>query len=146
MKRRSKKPNRILEYRLDELFSKLVRERAEHRCEKCHKLDGKMDCSHLYGRRMRSVRFDPENAACHCTTCHRWLTERPIEFAEWIVNHLGRERADALRLRAHKSLTRTPSQRRDLYEAMKAEFARMKELRAQGVTGRIEFMNEGRGR
>lgn len=132
-----KKPPK--EYRLDAVFSKLVRERAENTCERCGNQSRKMDCSHLYGRRMRSSRWAPENAACHCTTCHRELTEKPVLFAEWIVKHLGEERASELRLKAHAQRKRTAAEKRDLLEKMNEEYKRMIKLRAEGVRGRIEF-------
>ena len=133
---------RIKEYRLDALFSKLVRERADYTCERCFRNfreEGKLDCSHLYGRRMRSVRFDPSNAVAHCTTCHRWLTERPVEFAEWIVGHLGEGEADRLRTRAHAPVKRSRGEVKDLFDVMQSELARLESLRLNGRQGRIEF-------
>ncbi len=79
---------------LDDLFSKLVRERANWCCEKCGKYHPEgtrrsLHCSHFFSRRKRSTRWDPRNAAAHCFKCHQELGENPIEFTKWIKAYLG---------------------------------------------------------
>ena len=135
----------IKEKRLDEVFSKLVRLRANRYCEamitsKCEGTNGQMQCSHFFSRRNRSTRFDPSNAACHCASCHRYLGGNPVIFNEWINRHLGIEAAADLRLRAHTPLKRSQPEIRDKLHLMKQELKRMESMRNAGETGRIEFI------
>ena len=144
---KSKRKIGVKEKRLDALFSLLIRGRADYTCEarvtkNCDGSYGKMDCSHFFGRRHRSTRFFPGNAACHCSTCHRWLTENPYEFGKWIEEHLGADKTQVLRLRAHTTLKRSPAQTRDLFNEMTAALKDMQERRAMGLTGRLEFYLE----
>ena len=133
---------KIKEKHLDALFSKLVRGRTDYVCEACHTGTGQAQCSHLFGRRSRNTRFAPDNACCHCASCHRWLGENPIEFGEWIVGHMGQGPMEALRLRAHTTKKRSQPEMRDLYNEMKLELSRMEDLRNEGFTGRIDFWLE----
>ena len=76
---------------------------------------------------------------CHCFTCHRYLGEHPIEFAEWIEKHLGGVRTSLLR---HLSQKIAKFNKRDLAEIeadLKVELQLMRGARAKGVVGRIEF-------
>lgn len=132
-------PKTLKERHLDAAFSLLVRMRANFRCERCSNTGVKMDCSHLFGRRNRSTRFDPDNAVCHCATCHRHLTENPMVFAEWIHGYLGPDRAAKLRLRVNTPIKRTTSQKRDLYNRMLSEIDRITDIRSNRVTKREEF-------
>ena len=133
---------KIKESHLDKLFSKLVRGRTNGYCEKCGTNHRQAHCSHLFGRRHRSTRFDPTNASTHCTTCHRWLTENPFEFGKWIAEHLGNDGAEALRRKAHSTRKRSQPEMRDLHNEMKSKLKDMEALRANGETGRIEFTLE----
>lgn len=83
----------------DAAFSLAVR--AIGYCEKCGATDN-LTCSHFHGRRKRSVRFDRENCACLCFTCHRWWQEHRNEYEAWMVERLGQNRFDALTLRANR--------------------------------------------
>lgn len=129
--------------KFDILFSKLVRERAGWTCEVCGKRfeenAANLHCSHFFSRRKQSTRFDPQNCASHCFTCHQSLGENPWEFANWIRKHLGNEEAKALKVKAETILKRSKKDKQELYEKMKSEHARMLNERASGVEGRLEF-------
>ena len=124
-------------------FSNLVRCRAEWTCERCgknleHNTQG-LDCSHLFGRRRRSVRWHPLNAVAHCTGCHSALGENPREFSRWIIDYMGSEKADYLEGLANtivkwnkKDLEQIRIELRDAWKLMQRE-------RNGGRTGRIEF-------
>jgi hypothetical protein len=130
----------------DEAFSKCVRERADLSCERCersYRHDGAnmmgLHCSHLFGRRRASVRWDPDNAVAHCFSCHQYLGENPRIFSRWITEYLGSERADELEFRANEILKITERDREDIAAHYRREHRRMLALRAQGTIGRIEF-------
>jgi len=71
----------------DRYFSYFIRERDNWICKKCktqypRKAQG-LHCSHFFGRRAESTRFDPNNADAHCYYCHQYLGSNPLEFTEW---------------------------------------------------------------
>jgi len=87
---------------LDKLFSYFIRLRAKGVCEKCGNTVGfnRLQTSHFHGRRKRSVRWDPENAAALCFTCHLYFTENPLAHVEWFKERLGEERFTLLNIQA----------------------------------------------
>lgn len=131
----------------DDWFSKCVRERANWTCEICntHYPDaaangaGQLDCSHHEGRGNWSVRFDPDNAECACCACHfrEGGTERRAREA------LGDGRYEILMEKARDTelgrMYRRTKGKGDISKHFRNEFRRMRKLRAEGVTGRIEF-------
>src|SRR5690606_14140542 len=70
----------------DRVFSLLVRELAGHRCQACGDPAGqvKLECAHVVGRRYRATRWLIENARCLCHACHRYFTENPLKWVEFI--------------------------------------------------------------
>ena len=42
-----------------------------------------LHCSHFWGRKAESVRFDSENTDCLCFTCHNNFEMNPAEYVEW---------------------------------------------------------------
>lgn len=110
----------------DTIFSKIIRLRARFNCEACGKHFPKghgLQCSHFFGRRHQSTRFDPDNAAAHCFTCHMRFGENPIKFYAWIKSYLGDVRYEALLLRHRQIVKRTKVELEELYEHLKAEYA-----------------------
>lgn len=110
----------------DTVFSKLIRLRARWTCEACSTYfqhGHGLQCSHFFGRRHKSTRWDPDNAAAHCFGCHRRFTENPLEFAAWIRRYLGDVRYEALQLRHSQIAKRTKSELEALYQHLKNELA-----------------------
>lgn len=110
----------------DKLFSEYIRKR-DGKCVRCGKTNN-LQCSHYWGRRMESVRFDPLNAEALCPGCHeKWEHQKEIkihkelifgEYALYKLAQLGRMGYDALKVKAHKSVRKD----REL------EFLKIKEL------------------
>jgi len=130
----------------DQWFSKCVRERSEWKCERCGtyyppgNTQG-LDCSHYYGRADGSVRHFPFNAMSHCRGCHQWLTSRPEEHSKLYRLVFGEECVDKL-LVERANIDRGRAIKRNLKGVAKhyrAEYDRMRSLRSDGVTGRLEF-------
>lgn len=92
--------------RADKLFSDYIRLRAMKRiggCEKCKKPKASykdLQCSHYWGRGKKSVRCDPENAVGICAGCHSYLGSNPHDHREWWIEKIGKDRYDALTVRA----------------------------------------------
>ena len=87
----------------DKVFSKYIRMRDKYRCVRCGRYDEKMlQCSHFFGRRMESVRFDEENCDTLCYGCHRyWEKEDRESYRAFKVNQLGQRGFDLLSVRAN---------------------------------------------
>lgn len=81
----------------DKHFSDVVRLKAGYTCEHCHKTDSRMECAHIYGRRLKSVRWSLDNAVCLCHWCHRLFTENPVQFSDWLNQYFGEGHMDLLR-------------------------------------------------
>lgn len=57
--------------------------------------------SHFFGRRMESVRFDPENCDTLCHGCHRyWEKEDREAYRAFKIKQLGQDGFDKLQVRA----------------------------------------------
>lgn len=127
----------------DALFSDLVRERADWKCERCRKdfrhNPGELHCSHIFGRRKKSVRVNPENALALCAYDHQDLGENPPEHTELVISIIGRARYDRLRLWANKPTKFTAYDKEIIHQHLLGERQRMLQLRKDGVRGRIEF-------
>lgn len=98
--------NNIKIDKADALFSKYVRIR-DKKCLRCGRrgsgdlgITG-LQCSHFYGRRKESTRFDLLNADSLCAGCHRFFTEHKTEYEEWKLEQLGQKEYDLLTLRAN---------------------------------------------
>ena len=98
-----------------------------------------LHCSHLFGRRGKGTRWHPLNGFSHCHECHRYLEENPVIFAEWARRELGEANYDRLRILANKPTKMTKFDKEFIHKHYLQERKRLKSLREQGETGRIEF-------
>ena len=122
----------------DTTFSKLVRLRAQFNCEKCGRHFPKghgLQCSHFFGRRHQSTRYDPDNAAAHCFVCHMFFGENPIAFTAWIKRHLGDVRYEALQLRHSQIVKRTKADLEELYRHLKEQLKALEANPSHMVVG-----------
>ena len=133
-------------------FSRCVRERANWVCELCKTVhpdaqatgrSRALHCSHFIGRGNWSVRFDAFNAFCHCYACHvrfgsdKYLQEQhyaAVFFVTLFVFLKERKQDTKLGRFARKS-------QKEITKHYKNEYNIMRDLRAKGRTGRIEFEN-----
>lgn len=135
---------RIKRDKRDDVFSRLVRERAEWACERCGKQHPEghrqsLHCSHTYSRRNRMTRWAGLNASAHCFACHQFLGENPPAFADWAENHIGKQDYAKLRQLAHLRVKLSKPDLEEIYKDLRLELERMENLRKEGVAGRIEF-------
>ena len=124
---------RIKRDKRDAIFSLLIRERAGWRCECCGKQFERgaqnLHCSHLFGRRHRSTRWAENGAVAHCAACHFYLTEHPVEFAEWIEGYLGNNEMQRMRLVSQVVAKFSKRDLENIYRWMKAEYGHMLDRR-----------------
>lgn len=129
----------------DAAFSDCVRERAGWSCEKCGREypEGSsrfgLHCSHHFGRRHKSVRWEPMNAASLCFTCHNEVAENPLEHVTWFRRLLGERNYELLCELKERLVRKKDLDMKAMAKHYREELARMQALRAEGVRGRIEF-------
>jgi len=91
----------------DVKWADAVKSRANWTCERCGKWHGENDrglnAAHVFSRRIKRTRCDPENGVALCTGCHlSWAHSHPLEFHAWARKHIGARRYDALKIRASR--------------------------------------------
>jgi len=125
----------------DSKFSLLVRERANNVCERCGVSgeNAKLECSHIFSRRHRSIRWHPDNAQCLCFTCHKWWHDSPALSGVWIRDMLGDGYIDLLEEKKNTIVKYSKVVLEDLSKHLNAEYKRVLEVRKTQETGRIEF-------
>ena len=131
--------------KLDIVFSNLIRERAEWKCERCKKYypEGHrqgLDCSHFYGRRHRSTRWHPDNAFAHCRGCHQYLGSNPAIFNAWALKQLGDTRYDWLLRRHNEVVKYTKADLEEFYQHLIAQHKYMLRRRKEGEKGWLDFV------
>lgn len=109
----------------DKYFSDVVRKKANHTCEHCGKVDGRMECAHIYGRAAKSVRWSLDNALCLCHYCHRKFTANPLEFTGWVEKKLGRGHMEMLREKWQHLMKTTKSLRLEIGKHYREELKKM---------------------
>jgi hypothetical protein len=127
----------------DKYFSLCIRERAGWRCERCGRVKDSLQCAHIFGRANKAVRLEPLNAFALCFSCHLFFTANPMRFAIFVHRKLN---IDEYGILNEKSLNITIG--KEVVQAVKSgeaakhyktEYKRMLSVRAEGVTGRLEF-------
>jgi len=113
--------------KLDILFSRYIRLKADNHCEYCGEYKKRLQTSHFHGRRKRVVRWDEDNVAALCFSCHLYLGENPQTHTEWFIQRLGSERFERLNIRANQVIY-TSTYKQDI-EALTAKYkGKIKEL------------------
>ncbi len=80
----------------DVLFSKIIRSAGV--CRRCGETEyAKLQTAHILSRRYSATRTDTSAAICLCWTCHRFFTDNPVEWTDWLDITIGR--AEYLRLK-----------------------------------------------
>lgn len=89
----------------DRLFSLWIRTRDGWTCQRCettYKPPTKaLHCSHFFGRRKESVRFEPLNADSLCYGCHQHFTSHPSEHKAWQIDRKGIDVINKLTVQAN---------------------------------------------
>ena len=129
----------------DSAFSKCVRERNDWTCERCHKQYDKgstgLHCSHIFGRRARTIRWCGDNAQALCFSCHQWFGGNPLDATQWLTETLGQGHIDLLREKRENIVKVSKLEEKDIAKHYREELKTLEKKRAEGVTGRIEFVS-----
>jgi len=85
----------MLEERCDNLWAQIITKRGS--CEKCGTSQN-LQASHIFSKRKKSTRWNPENGFCLCLNHHLfWWHREPIEAFLWAEEMLGTEKIEELR-------------------------------------------------
>ena len=88
----------------DKYFSKFIRTRDKWTCQRCKTKykEGSLACSHFYGRRNESTRFEPDNCIALCYGCHKYFDETNREaYREFKLKQLGEKRFKSLQVQVN---------------------------------------------
>lgn len=84
------KASKGIKSKLDKLVGTWVRtKKTGGRCEYCGKraTGWDMQWCHVKSRRYLSVRWSLNNSYAFCASCHRWFTDNPDRFVEWLLDY-----------------------------------------------------------
>ena len=89
---------------LDRVFAQYIRLRDQS-CRVCGRADRRLEAAHIISRKIRAVRYDPENVYLMCggpspTVCHRYMDTHETEKQAWWCAQIGEARAALVRFRA----------------------------------------------
>lgn len=127
----------------DRYFSKCVRAANNYICERCRAVHNKsstgLHCSHIFGRRHKTIRWCKDNAQSLCFSCHQWFGENPADSGKWLEEILGEGYLQILREKRDSGVKVSKLEEKDIAKHYKKELALIEEKRASGEVGYIEF-------
>lgn len=122
----------------DSYFSKCIRAAHGNTCEWCGKV-GLMDCSHVFSRRHRTIRWDKLNANCLCKGCHRKWHESPANSMQWFEAEFGIGRIDILREKMRSRMVVKTIEEKDIAKHYREQLKLIQASREAGECGYIDF-------
>ena len=94
-----KKSRNTTKRKLDKMFSDYIRRIGY--CEFCGSKDKQLHCHHgIVHRRYMNTRYLPENVACVCAGCHRYLGEFSKVNTEFFTKRVGSDRYEQIEILA----------------------------------------------
>jgi len=114
-------------------FSKCIRLKENHTCQKCgiqkpptgtQGSDG-LECSHNFSRRHRTIRWCVDNALCLCSSCHRWFGENPLDSGVWLLVKLGKGCIKILREKRDSGIKVSKIEEKEITAHYRKEYKRM---------------------
>ena len=128
--KKAKTTRQKLTKELDDLWSLIVRQRANHTCVKCGRIvipgsGNAMNAHHLIGKSNRNTRWDFGNGICLCAGCHRMKTDaahrQPEKFKKWVIDEYGKEWYENMVIKANQIKKWTIPELKELVEEFKKE-------------------------
>ncbi len=92
---------KITDRMLDDACRAVVFARDGHRCMYTGST-AHLQWAHVYSRRYRSIRWDPDNSMCLSAGAHLLWHAQPAMMVQWWVSRVGQQFADNLRARLLK--------------------------------------------
>ena len=104
-------------------FSKVVRARDQW-CMSCGRTES-LQAMHIVGRRNKAVRWSLDNAVTGCAGCHRYYTENPLAFHDWLRTLLGDGHLEILREKAREIMKTNQQVRAEISKHYREEFKKI---------------------
>lgn len=119
------KKRKGIDGKLDDIWSKLVKVRANNMCEYCGK-QSTLNSHHIFSRSNMSVRWLPSNGVCLCVAHHTFSSKFsahkcPVEFTIWLTEKKGQNFIDTLRIKANSISKLHTFEKELLYSELKKE-------------------------
>ena len=136
----------VKRYPADIAFSKAIRESYDYECCKCgtsYRHDpGYLDCAHVHTRKHRNTRWCAEwGAVALCKPCHRYFTDFPLEWGEFLAQHFSEDWYDEAKRRAWQTRKISKDDQADIAKHYREEVKRIELERAEGKEGFIKLRN-----
>ena len=109
----------------DTAFSLCVRTAANYTCQKCGKTDARMECSHIFSRKYRAIRWCKDNAMCKCNYCHRWWHQNPLDAAAWFLSKVGQGLVDILKEKRDSKVRVPKTEEQEIAKHYRAELKKL---------------------
>lgn len=122
----------------DEYFSKCVREGNGNICEWCGK-HGRMETSHVFSRRHRTIRWAKINANCLCNGCHRKWHESPLAAFDWFEAKFGEGRIQVLREKMNSKVKVPKMEEKEIAAHYRKELKKIQEQISNGDEPPYDF-------
>lgn len=107
--------------KLDKECSDQVRSRGL--CERCgpaiYYEFSELQCAHIWSRVYRNTRWNLKNLLSLCASCHFWAHRNPLDFADWVRDHIGIENYNYLKQERNKIMKWTINGMVEYYESLK---------------------------
>jgi len=124
----------------DKAFADCLKAAHDYTCERCGK-QGRMETSHVYGRRHRTIRWCKENANSLCNYCHRIWHENPLDSFVWFDGMFGEDRRVILLEKKNSGLKVPKTEEKDITKHYRIELKAIESKRLSGETGYIDFVS-----
>ena len=114
----------------------------DNTCEKCG-IQGRMEASHIHGRRHRTVRWchNPPNVIPKCHTCHRWWHENRTESGAWFKAKYGEGVVDLLLEKKNLKVKVPKTEEKEIAKHYREQLKIIEQKRLDGATGFIDFVS-----
>ena len=124
----------------DKAFADCVKEAYDHVCQVCSR-QGRVELSHIYSRRHRTIRWCADNALPKCHACHRWWHENPTESGHWFRRLVGDGAIQLLQEKRDSRIKVPKAEEKEIAAHYRRELEIIKRKRMDGQTGYIEFVS-----
>lgn len=84
---------------LDALARAIAVDRAGGTCDRCQRGEN-IQWAHVYTRRYRWLRWDPDNSMILCSGCHLWWHQHPADAISWWEEEHDEEYVNRLKAKA----------------------------------------------
>lgn len=114
----------IKEKYLLDLWSEAVKIRDGYKCVYCGRSSKeiRLNSHHIFSRRHHSVRYSLENGICLCCGHHDlypFSAHQSPAFTEWIIQWLGKEKYNELKIKAGQVRKYTPAEKAKIAEDLR---------------------------